>query len=89
MRLSGGVKLQYKEKTGKGLSGSPVYFIEGDTDRAYVIALHVGGSKSVESDAAIPIEYHINQIGCEIADISTISGDAYSPNIFTFRHKAI
>ena len=45
------------EATGKGMSGSPLYFIDGFRKEAFVLGVHVGGSSF--NNAAVPISPHM------------------------------
>ena len=57
-RLQQGQHLLYREATGGSMSGSPLYFIDGFLNIAYVLGVHVGGSKFL-ANAAVPISHHM------------------------------
>ena len=48
----------YREATGQGMSGSPLYFMDEKQDKAYVVGVHVGGSK-ILGNTAVSISYHM------------------------------
>ena len=51
----------YREATGQGMSGSPLYFMDEQQKKAYVVGIHVGGSK-ILANTAVPITYHMKTI---------------------------
>ena len=57
-RLWKGRHLLYREATSKGMSGSPVYFMDGNSKKAFVVGVHVGGSARL-TNCAVPISQHL------------------------------
>ena len=57
-RLWKGRHLLYREATSKGMSGSPVYFMDGNGEKAFVVAVHVGGFARL-TNYAVPISQHM------------------------------
>ena len=57
-RLSSGQHLLYREATGQGMSGSPLYFMDEKQQKAFAVGVHVGGSKRL-ANTAVPISYHM------------------------------
>ena len=56
-RIPEGTHLLYRKATAKGMSGSPLFFIDKNQNKAMVVGVHVGGSKLV-ANWAVPISYH-------------------------------
>ena len=57
-RLHKAQHLLYREATGKGMSGSPLYYIESFGKKAYVLGVHVGGSRFL-ANSAVAISHHM------------------------------
>ena len=57
-RIKGGRHLLYLDATNPGNSGSPIFHLDKQTGRAYVIGVHVGCTKMV-ANMAVPICYHL------------------------------
>ena len=59
-RLWKGSHLLYKDATSKGMSGSPLYFMDGNNENAFVVAVHVGGQ--FLTNYAVPLSFHMTPL---------------------------
>ena len=62
--------LLYGEAAGKGMSGSPLYFIDKRDGKALVVGIHVGGSETL-GNLAVPISYHKKTVKTWIHETSS------------------
>ena len=69
-KLHNGRHLLYKEAAGKGMSGSPLFFIDKKREVAFAIGLHVGRIEHL-ANAAIPISFHRKTKKTWVDDSST------------------
>ena len=58
IRLRKGRHLLYRDATSPGQSGSPLYYIDEDKKKAFVVATHVGGNRII-GNSAVPISNHM------------------------------
>ena len=57
-RLWKGRHILYRDATSPGQSGSPLYYIDDDKKKAFVVATHVGGNRII-GNSAVPISNHM------------------------------
>ena len=81
-RITEGKHLQYRKATAKGMSGSPLFFMDKNRKKAIVVGVHVGGSKTI-ANCAVPISYHKETTETWCKNSSSI-GTFFKTSICTF-----